>query len=193
MYTYIYIHTKTYTHIHIHMHTNIHTGTMMSGYIKALIPSRAAGGGGGKYAQFTIQELPADGNAAGIRHGACQMLADLVPLEHCLAVSGHDATNHSALYEYLDNSIQKNMPGAIVLSGWPALPWGQLGRGPVPACMETLQVCVKIYVHVHLYELNLCVYVCMHVCMVVYARMYVYGCMCVCVYTEMCIYKYVCM
>ncbi|KAK3272407.1 hypothetical protein CYMTET_19297 [Cymbomonas tetramitiformis] len=30
------------------------------------------------------------------------------------------------------------MPGAIVLAGWPALPWGQLGLGPVPPSLAAL-------------------------------------------------------
>jgi len=30
------------------------------------------------------------------------------------------------------------MPGAVVLAGFPALPWGQLGKGPVPACLDAL-------------------------------------------------------
>ena len=53
--------------------------------------------------------------------------------------TGHELKNASALYEYVDASLALCMPGAIVLAGWPPLPWGQLGHGPEPPSIFALE------------------------------------------------------
>ena len=59
------------------------------------------------------------------------MLAILgVPAEIAVHTTGHDLTDMSALWEYLSAKIAFTIPGAVVLSGWKALPRGQLGPGP---------------------------------------------------------------
>jgi hypothetical protein len=44
----------------------------------------------------------------------------------------------SALYEYIDAKLANVIPGAVVLGGWPALPWGQRGMGPRPASLDAI-------------------------------------------------------
>jgi len=52
--------------------------------------------------------------------------------------TGHDLTGLSALWEYLGARVALCMAGAIVLAGWPAMPRGQLGRGPTPPTMAAV-------------------------------------------------------
>ena len=61
-----------------------------------------------------------------------------MPIDFAVHATGHDLRSVSAIYEYLDPSVALAMPGAIVLAGWPALPWGQLGVGPVPPSLQEL-------------------------------------------------------
>jgi len=74
----------------------------------------------------------------GFRSGALNELCALMPAEFAVQCTGHDLRSASALYEYMDPSVALAMPGAIVLSGWPALPWGQLGMGPAPPSLREL-------------------------------------------------------
>ena len=84
-----------------------------------------------KSAKFAVDSLPPNPTAAGFRPGCCDMLAILgVPAEIAVHTTGHDLTDMSALWEYLSAKIAFTIPGAVVLSGWKALPRGQLGPGP---------------------------------------------------------------
>lgn len=47
-------------------------------------------------------------------------------------------TSVSAIFEYVQPDIALNVVGATVLAGYPAHPWGQLGKGPVPPSLESL-------------------------------------------------------
>lgn len=101
-------------------------GTKLSGYIKGLQEGPA---GLQRYASVAIK-LPPDPTAAGIRHGAADSLARFIQAELAVHNTGHDLTGLCALWEYLRARIALCMPGAIVLAGWPPLPYGQMGDGP---------------------------------------------------------------
>lgn len=75
----------------------------------------------------------------GIRSGACNELVACMPVELVLQVNGHDYRGTSALWEYVDSSRALTVPGATILAGWPRQPWGQIGKGPVPPCINVLQ------------------------------------------------------
>jgi len=53
----------------------------------------------------------------------------------------HNLTSVSAMYDYMCTRLVLTITGAVVLAAWPALPWGQLGPGAQPACLDTLVVC----------------------------------------------------
>lgn len=61
-----------------------------------------------------------------------------MPAEIGVHTTGHDLTDLSALWEYVGARLALCMPGAITLSGFPSLPWGQLGKGPVPPSLRPL-------------------------------------------------------
>ena len=104
-------------------------GTKLADYIKGLQPVEK--GGLGRYGHVAVTNLPENPTAAGIRPGAADTLAMSVPAELAVHNTGHDLTCLSALWNYLNGRIALCMPGAIVLAGWQALPYGQLGKGPV--------------------------------------------------------------
>ena len=83
-----------------------------------------------KYNDFSIAGLPPNPTAGGFRHGAADTLAISVPATLAVQNTGHDLTNMSAMWEYLGVRAALLVPGAIVLAGWKALPYGQLGAGP---------------------------------------------------------------
>ena len=84
-------------------------------------------------------DLPATINASFFRGGAANFMALFMPAEFVAHLTGHNLNGRSALYEYLEVCRALLMPGALVLAGWPALPWGQLGRGAAPASFEALE------------------------------------------------------
>ena len=74
--------------------------------------------------------------ALGFRHGASDTLASAVPAEIAVHVTGHDLENLSALWKYLNARVALLIPSVLVLSGWPKLPYGQLGDGPVHPSLD---------------------------------------------------------
>jgi hypothetical protein len=119
--------------------------TKLAGYMKALQPAPRVGAQV-KYAPFAspwmvdgaMHDLPPQPTAAGIRPGAADTLAASVPAELAVHTTGHDLTHLSALWEYLHARVTLCVPGAIVLSGWPALPYGQNGKGPAHPSLVVL-------------------------------------------------------
>jgi hypothetical protein len=83
----------------------------------------------------TVTENP---TAGGIRPGVINSLLQEMPVEFIVAVTGHDMTSKSAMYEYVDGSIAMNIPGARSVAGWHNST-GNLhagvGRPPAPACL----------------------------------------------------------
>mmetsp|Transcript_18336 Transcript_18336/g.57683 ORF Transcript_18336/g.57683 Transcript_18336/m.57683 type:complete len:591 (+) Transcript_18336:611-2383(+) len=106
-------------------------GTKLGAFLKNLTPSSDSV----EYAPFALQTLPEGVSAASFRVGACNMLAANMPAELAVQVTGHDLTGISAFWEYLRAQYALVIVGAIVLAGWPRLPWGHLGRGPRPASL----------------------------------------------------------
>ena len=117
-------------------------GTKVGSFIKALLP--AALGGAAEYQDVIPLDdygdsiLPPKPSAAGLRPGACNMLAKFMPAEIGVHTTGHDLRDLSALWEYLEASLALCMPGALVLAGWDAPPWGQIGEGPSPPSLLAL-------------------------------------------------------
>lgn len=114
------------------LHTTQSPATRIGSTIKALLPLDR--GGAVKYAQFCVAILPDGVSAASIRPGGVNSLAKYMPAELVVHVTGHELKNSaSALWEYIDAQLALCMPGALVLAGWPAVPWGHNGSGPSPA------------------------------------------------------------
>lgn len=78
------------------------------------------------------------------------MLHKYMPGELIAHVTGHDLKGTSALYEYIDASRALAIPGALVLAGWPALPWGHHGAGPKPPSLDALLDVMAPYQKVHM-------------------------------------------
>ena len=115
-------------------------GTKVGGFIKALLPTER--GGTPLYANVAVNTIPEGCNGAGgIRPGACMTLAAHMPAEILVHTTGHDLRGQSALWEYVDVDRPLCVVGALVLAGWQALPWGQLGMGPTPPSLQPLQDC----------------------------------------------------
>ena len=86
-----------------------------------------------------LGDLPSNLSAGSLRHGTLDELVTQAPLDYVVMASGHwsEMTN-DALWEYISPSISKLQPAAVVLHGWSKFPWGQNGRGSVPASFEAL-------------------------------------------------------
>ena len=110
------------------------SGTKLSSWIKGMQKGSA---GLGRYQDFAVK-LPADPTAAGIRHGAADTLACFIQAELAVHNTGHDLTGLCALWEYPRARIALCIPGAVVLAGWPAFPYGQMGKGPVHPSLSAL-------------------------------------------------------
>ena len=109
-------------------------GTVLGSYIKALQPAQADGGLV-KYKDVAVPGLPVGVSAASIRPGVCNTLVSNMPVEIAIANTGHTLTSVSVNFEYVDSALAVCIPGALVLAGWPAPPWGQLSPGVVPASL----------------------------------------------------------
>ena len=83
-------------------------------------------------------ELPPAPGAKGMRHGACETICIGVPAELAIHVTGHDLTSVGALFNYLNARVALCIPGALLLAGWPGLPYGQTGNGSKYPALETL-------------------------------------------------------
>ena len=118
-----------------------HAGSTLTRYVKALAPpdpEDEAKGQGRSALKWRPVDMPRDANAAGIRKGCANLLAECMPNEHIVFATGHDLSGVSALYHYVQTTVPNCMPAAVVLAGWPQFPWGQRGLGPKPACIVTL-------------------------------------------------------
>ncbi|KAJ1451593.1 hypothetical protein M885DRAFT_529319 [Pelagophyceae sp. CCMP2097] len=84
-------------------------------------------------------DLPADVGAAGQRVGAINEMAHGgVSAELLAHVSGHDFEKLPTMWYYLHPSVALIIPGALVLLGWPSLPYGQLDRSSTPSSLAAL-------------------------------------------------------
>ena len=108
----------------------------LGSYFKDLLPRLR--GGAAFFAKVAVGILPDGVSAAGVRPGGCNMLAKYLPGELIAHVSGHEFKGTSALYEYIDADRALAIPGALILAGWPALPWGHHGDGPTPPSLDAL-------------------------------------------------------
>ncbi|XRB19838.1 hypothetical protein RI054_22g96850 [Pseudoscourfieldia marina] len=105
-------------------------------YFKALRPSSRSAGAR-KFPE--VDGLPDDISGGGVRPGAANTLVTHMPVELACAVTGHDMRQQSALYEYIDAHVSPLIPGSTVLAGWPAFPWGQLGKAPTPPDLAPIE------------------------------------------------------
>jgi hypothetical protein len=91
----------------------------------------------GIYSNFIVDSLPKGVSASGQRVGGIdEMSTSGVSFELMLHNSGHDATRSSTLFHYIRAHTASCIPGARVLSGWPAPPYGQLGAGAKAASLD---------------------------------------------------------
>jgi hypothetical protein len=63
--------------------------------------------------------------------------------------SGHDAESISVLWRYINVTVPLCVPGSLVLGGWPAPPYGHLGRNAVPASL------LPVFLGLGISEINL--------------------------------------
>ena len=61
-----------------------------------------------------------------------------MPGELAVSATGHDMTNVSAFYEYMQASRAMLQPACRVLTGWNPPKFGELGRGPVAPSLSVL-------------------------------------------------------
>lgn len=115
------------------------SGTKLTEAIKGLqTPGRP--GALKKYEHVSLESLPTNPTAAGIRPGASDFLAIAMPAEIGVHTTGHDLTGLSALWEYIGCKLANCIPGAVRLAGFPPFRWGELGKGPMPTSLEPLVV-----------------------------------------------------
>ena len=122
------------------LHATSSPGTKLGDWLKALRPPGSGGAVG--YAEFTKEIKPPlhdTINAGGIRPGCSNFLSKYMPAEFVAHVTGHDYKGTSALFEYVDADRALALIGALVLAGWPPLPYGHHGAGPVPASLDALR------------------------------------------------------
>ena len=85
-----------------------------------------------------VKDVTTDDNAGGVRPAVADELVAATPAEFAICTTGHSVRDFSALFEYVRSRHALSMPGAIIVTGWPPLPWGQLGYGSVPASFKVL-------------------------------------------------------
>ena len=118
------------------LHAVAQPSRKIGSYIKSVYP--VSDGGALKYKHVAV-ELPAGLCAGSIRPGVINTLIECMPPEFVVHTTGHELkSKEGSLYEYVDASTPLCIPGAIVLAGWPSLPWGTLGMGPHPPALEYL-------------------------------------------------------
>jgi len=104
--------------------------TVISSWFKALV----CGSSNATYQMFQVPSLPSDATASGERVGSLnEMACGGVASEFIAHVSGHDFEKLSTLWHYLNTQISLLVPGCLVTNGFRCLPYGQLGKGSMPA------------------------------------------------------------
>lgn len=109
--------------------------TAISNYLKDL----TQGSKNQVYEFVRALSLAPDVTAGSLRVGALNEMALMgVIAEFMIHVSGHDMDGSSKLWHYINPVLALMVPGITVLAGWPALPYGRLGKGAMPASFEPL-------------------------------------------------------
>jgi len=62
-----------------------------------------------------------------------------MPAEIAVHTTGHYLTQLGSIFEYIDATRALCQPGITALSGFKPFPFGQLGKGPVPASLSSLE------------------------------------------------------
>ena len=116
-------------------------GGRMSDIISAVLPGTATKA----MEPYVVEGVPHDIRADSLRPGAASTLAARMPKELGLAVTGHatspssgESSHYAGYVESVTNSVAFRLPGAQVLGGWPAPPWGHMTRGPRPASLDVI-------------------------------------------------------
>ena len=111
-------------------------GTTVGNFIRDL----QVVGGSKAYADVAVAELPSGANAGGLRPGAINALAAIMPPELTVHATGQDLRGLSAMWEYIDCSRALAIPAAAQLAGWDlGMHHCRMGsRGPVPPSLEPL-------------------------------------------------------
>ena len=122
------------------LHGTSSPGTKLGDWLKALrLPSRGGAAGYAEFAKEIKPPLHDNINAGGIRPGCSNFLSKYMPAEFVAHVTGHDYKGTSALFEYVDADRALALIGALVLAGWPPLPYGHHGDGPSPPSLNALR------------------------------------------------------
>ena len=79
-----------------------------------------------------------DPAAGGLRPGCVNACYAVMPVEFVLPFSGHSLKDLTALGEYIDAVRALLIPSALCMAGYPPRPYGTIGLGPRPACLESL-------------------------------------------------------
>ena len=118
------------------LHGTDSPGKKLGDYLKALKPQHR--GGAASYAEFAVKELFDSVNAGGIRPGVSNLLCKFMPAEFVVHVTAHQLVGIGALFEYVDADRALALIGALVLAGWPPVPYGHHADGPKPPSLEAL-------------------------------------------------------
>ena len=118
------------------LHDSTSPSAKLTSWLQALQPESRVGQK--HFSSVAVDCLPPNPTAAGFRPGAINTFATCIPAECAAHNMGHEIREVAALWEYMDANLALLIPGAVVLHGWPPMPYGRMGVGPVPAKLEVL-------------------------------------------------------
>lgn len=76
--------------------------------------------------------------AAGIRRGNANELHSVMPAQFAVALTGHEMTGFTKLYEYINSNVANAITAATVLGRWPAPVFGHTTIGPRLPSVEAI-------------------------------------------------------
>ena len=76
--------------------------------------------------------------AAGIRRGSANELHSVMPAQFAVALTGHEMTGFTKLYEYINSNVANAITAATVLGRWPAPVFGHTTIGPRLPSVEAI-------------------------------------------------------
>jgi hypothetical protein len=138
------------------------TGTLIGNYARSLIPSWQPPTQ--QRSMFTPQvpcNLTINTEQPFLTSTPCTFRIKCVKtLTMPVRIPGHDLQSMTgcAFFAYADLNEAATMPGASVLAGWPAPPWGQIAMGPAPPSLQAVKVCTCRVHRIQFFLKSVCVF-----------------------------------